>query len=247
MTFAPAPLAAARSFLLANVPGLKPVAVGIVGDTAHAATGTSYHLGKDQLASDSYSIVESPRDRKGLSNAAAGLDIGEFSFRAGGKAHTLRTFSAWLVLECRSGAADTQDIREVIYSLDGTSVRRWDRLGRRTTGDSSHRWHTHISYFRDSEQRDKTGLFRRYLTEIGLLEAEVTEAQLIAAVTKALQSTAGRDAIIAALQGWTEEDPLSEAEPKARGRIGGWLRMLEARARERQSELLAAIKGPEQP
>lgn len=245
MTFAPEPLKAARSFLLANVPGLDSAEVGIVGSTAHANTGTSYHLGKSQLRSDAYSVDESARDRRGLSEAASGMDIGEFSFQAGGKPHTLRTFSAWLVFECRSGAPDTADIREVIYSLDGTSVRRWDRLGRRTTGDGSHRWHTHVSYFRDSEHRDKTALYRRYLTEIGLLEAEVTEAELISAVTKALRSTAGQEAIIAALQGWTEEDPLSTAEPKARGRVGGWLRMFESRARERQAELLAAIKGPE--
>lgn len=243
MTYAPETIAAARRFLLDNVPGLKGEAVGIVGSAGHANTGTSYHLGKDQLKSDAYSIIESVRDRRGLTGAAAGLDIGEFSFRADGKAHTLRTFSAWLVFECRSNAPDTLDVREVIYSLDGQTVRRWDRLGRRTTGDSSHRWHTHVSYFRDSEHRDKTGLFKRYLTEVGLLEAEVTEAQLIAAVTKALQSPEGKAAIVSAVQGWTEEDPLSTADPKARGRVGGWLRMLEVRARERQAELLAAIKG----
>ena len=51
-------------------------------------------------------------------------------------------------------------------------VRRWDRLGRRSTGDDSHLWHTHFSFFRDSTSagRDQTPLFRRYLTGIGLLE-----------------------------------------------------------------------------
>ena len=230
MTYAPDTLIAARRLLIDTVPGLTGAEVGIVGDTAHAATGTSYHLGKDQLATSSYSIVESPRDRNGLTNAASGLDIGEFAFTRRGKTHNLRTFSAWLVGECKAGAADTKDIREVIYSLDGQTVKRWDRLGRRSTGDSSHRWHTHISYFRDSEKRDKTGLFRRYMTETGLLEDEVTEAELVAAVTKALKA-------------WTEENPDSTAEPKEQARVGGWIRMSEQRARNRHNALVALIGG----
>ncbi|HWS37171.1 MAG TPA: hypothetical protein VN408_31050 [Actinoplanes sp.] len=195
MTYAPETIKAARTFLIANIPGLKGDTVGIVGDTSHAATGTSYHLGKNQLASGSYSVVESSRDRNGLTDAAAALDIGEFSVKRGGRTHTLRTFSVWLVAECKAGSADTRDIREVIYSADGRTVKRWDRLGRRTAGDSSHRYHTHISYFRDSEKRHKTGLFRRYLTEVGILEDEVPEAQFIAAVTKALATGAGQKAL----------------------------------------------------
>ncbi len=228
MTYAPDTLLVARRLLIDTVPGLTGAEVGIVGDGPHAATGSSYHLGKSQLRSDSYSIVESSRDRNGLTDAAAALDIGEFSFTRNGKTHNLRTFSAWLVAQCKAGTADTKDIREVIYSTDGTTVKRWDRLGRRSIGDSSHRWHTHISYFRDSEKRDKAGLFRRYLTETGLLEDEVTEAELIAAVTKALK-------------GWTEEDPASTTTPKAQARIGGWLRMAEYRAHWRQSQVMAAL------
>lgn len=173
-TYAPDPLQDARRLLLAHLPGLASAEVGIVGDQPHAATGNSYHLGKGQLVSSSYSIVESSRDRNGLSNAASAMDIGDFAVTVAGKRHTLQTFSVWLVAQCKAGTADTRDIREVIYSPDGSTVRRWDRLGIRSTGDSSHQWHTHISYFRDSESRDKTGLFRRYLTEIGLLEDPVT-------------------------------------------------------------------------
>lgn len=173
-TYAPDSLQAARRLLLAHLPGLTSAEVGIVGDQPHAATGSSYHLGKGQLRSDSYSIVESSRDRNGLSNAASGLDIGDFAVTVQGKRHDLRSFSVWLVAQCKAGTPDTVDIREVIYSPDGQTVRRWDRLGKRSTGDDSHLWHTHISYFRDSESRDKTGLFRRYLTEIGLLEEDVT-------------------------------------------------------------------------
>jgi hypothetical protein len=201
MTYAPTSIKAARELLIAHLdyhPGstgyvndLDPDEVGISGDVTHAATGTSYHLGKTQLRAGAYSVVESPRDSRGLTDAAAALDIGEFRVSVGAKFHTLRTFSAWLVVQCSTGAPDTADIREVIYSLDGNTVKRWDRLKKRTGGPSSHRSHTHISYFRDSEGRDKTALFRRYLTEIGLLEDDMTPAQLI----DALESKAGQAAL----------------------------------------------------
>lgn len=181
-TYAPATLQDARRLLLASLNGLTSAEVGIVGDTAHAEGGDSYHLGKSQIRArngrDRYSVDESSRDSSGLSDAAAALDIGEFSHVAGGRTHTLRTFSAWLVAQCQAGTADTRDIREVIYSLDGKTVRRWDRLGKRSSGDSSHTFHTHISYFRDSESRDKTGLFRRYLAEevnVALDNADVSK------------------------------------------------------------------------
>jgi hypothetical protein len=177
-SFAPDSLKAARLLLLAKLNGLTSAEVGIVGDTAHAATGSSYHLGKSNLRSDSYSIVESSRDRNGLTDAASALDVGEFSHRAGGRTHTLRTFSAWLVAQCQANTPDTRDIREVIYSPDGSTVRRWDRLGKRASGDSSHTFHTHISYFRDSENRDKTALFRRYLIETGIEDDMPTVAEI---------------------------------------------------------------------
>jgi hypothetical protein len=230
MTYAPDTLIAARRLLVDTVPGLTGAEVGIVGDTGHAANASSYHLGKDQLRGFSYSIVESSRDRNGLTNAASALDIGEFQFSRGGKTHTLHTFSAWLVAQCEARTADTRDIREVIYSTDGQTVRRWDRLGLRSTGDGSHRWHTHISYFRDSEKKDKAGLFRRYLTETGLLEAEVTEAELVAAVIKGLKT-------------WTEVNPDSTATPPEEMRMGGLLRMSWQRARNQHNALVALIGG----
>jgi hypothetical protein len=194
VTYAPDTIKAARTFMLSHLDihpssggyaaDLDPAEVGIVGNLVHAATGTSYHLGKSQLRSDSYSIVESSRDRAGLTDAASAEDIGTFAITVGGKTHTLRTFSAWLVAQCAAGTADTADIREVIYTPDGRTVHRWDRLKRRTTGDSSHLSHTHISWFRDSEHRDKTAVFHRYLTEIGLLEDDVSEQDVTNALEK---------------------------------------------------------------
>ncbi|GHJ13742.1 MULTISPECIES: hypothetical protein [unclassified Micromonospora] len=177
MTSAPANLLAVRSLLLTylNVDknvvrdqDLEPAEVGIVGDPSHRG---GYHCGSDRVVTNDYSVVESTRDRSGLTLYASALDVGTFSVRSGGATHTLRTFSTWLVAQCAANAADTRDIREVIYSADGRTVRRWDRLGRRTSGDSSHLYHTHISFFRDSTRagRDQTPLFRRYLTAIGLI------------------------------------------------------------------------------
>lgn len=157
MSYEPSTLLAVRSYLQPRT-GLPAVSLGIVG--AAGVTG-GYHLGWDRLqrhrGRGDYSVRESPRDAN-PTNAAMAIDIGQFNQQ--GK--TLRELSRWLVAESRAGAPDTRDIREIIYSPDGRVVRRWDRLGIRSSGDDSHLTHTHISYFRDSERRGKLGPFRRY-------------------------------------------------------------------------------------
>jgi hypothetical protein len=153
---------------------LDPAEVGIVGGPAHVATGTSYHLGRDdlKLSERPYSVYQSPRDRRGLDNHASAIDIGQFRVRVRGKAYSLRHFNRWLVGLCQADHPDTKDIREVIYSLNGRTVRRWDRLGKSTTGDDSHLWHTHISEFRDASGDRMVSLVRHYLAHIGLLAGE---------------------------------------------------------------------------
>ncbi|MEV1321948.1 hypothetical protein AB0J14_38370 [Micromonospora arborensis] len=183
MTRAPANLMAVRSLLLThldNSPGANDLdsnEVGIVPDSAHRG---GYHCGSDRVLTGDYSVVESPRDRGGLTLDAAALDVGGFEVSVGGKRHTLASFSVWLVAQCAAKTADTRDIREVIYSPDGTTVKRWDRLGKRSSGDSSHRWHTHISYHRDAIRagRDQTAVMRRYLQSIGLIKAPTVEADV---------------------------------------------------------------------
>lgn len=179
MTRAPANLLAVRQLLLThldNAPGpddLDPAEVGITGDSAHRG---GYHCGSDRVVTNDYSVVESSRDRAGLSDYASALDVGQFKVTVGGRTYDLAHFSRWCVAQCAANAPDTRDIREIIYSLDGKTVKRWDRLGKRSSGDSSHRWHTHISYFRDAIKagRDQRPLFRRYLTSIGLIKAAPT-------------------------------------------------------------------------
>ncbi|MET8262289.1 hypothetical protein [Micromonospora sp. NPDC005205] len=203
MTRAPANLLAVRSLLLThldNAPGpddLDPGEVGIVGDSSHRG---GYHCGSDRVVPNDYSVVESPRDRAGLTLDAAALDVGQFDVRSGGRSNTLPSFSVWCVAQCAANAADTRDIREIIYSPDGSTVKRWDRLGKRTTGDSSHRWHTHFSFFRDAIKagRDQRPLFRRYLSSIGLLEDDdmtPEEHNWLATVHKNLTVLDGRNPI----------------------------------------------------
>ncbi|MFU8853493.1 hypothetical protein ACNAW0_21265 [Micromonospora sp. SL1-18] len=185
MTRAPENLLAVRDLLLTylNVnknavisDALEPGEVGIVGDANHKG---GYHCGSDRVVPNDYSVVESTRDSSGLTLDASALDVGMFTVKSGGATHDLRNFSTWCVAQCVAGTADTQDIREIIYSPDGKTVKRWDRLKKRSTGDSSHLIHTHFSFFRDSTKanRDQTPLFRRYLTTIGLLEDDMTPAQ----------------------------------------------------------------------
>lgn len=183
MTTAPPQLLAARRLLLDHLdmhPGrtvgadLDPAEVGIVGDPAHVG---GYHCGADRVRRvdgviRDYSVTESPRDRAGLGEFASALDIGWFDVTVAGRRWTLYAFNAWLVAECQRGAPDTADIREVIYTPDGQTVRRWDRLGRRTTGDDSHRWHTHISEHRDARGRRMPALMGRWLTHIGLIHPQ---------------------------------------------------------------------------
>ncbi|MCW3841735.1 hypothetical protein ONA70_16670 [Micromonospora yasonensis] len=185
MTTAPPNLLAVRNLLLTylNVDknavkpsDLEPGEVGIVGDANHRG---GYHCGSDRVVPNDYSVVESTRDSSGLTLNASALDVGMFTVVVGGRTHDLRTFSTWFVAQCVAGAADTRDIREIIYSPDGLTVKRWDRLKKRTTGDSSHLTHTHFSFFRDSTKagRDQTPLFRRYLTTIGMIQGDDMSAQ----------------------------------------------------------------------
>lgn len=172
MSYAPASIIAAREYVHQRT-GLPYNALGIVGDAAHGNEG--YHVGWDRLqygeGRGDYSVSDSVRDSN-PSNAASAFDVGAFG--------SLQAFSVWLVTQCRAGAADTQDIREVIYSPDGYSVKRWDRLGNNVGGDDSHLFHTHISYFRDSEFNDKTAMFRRYFEgDVDVTPAQAYQLQIL--------------------------------------------------------------------
>jgi hypothetical protein len=156
MSFVPGPLTSLVGLLREQgVPVL-----GVLGDEDHTS---GYHIGKDRIykippgrGDDDYSI-KTARDRAGLSNAAAAIDIGRFDGR-------LDDLGLFLVAESKAGRAP--DIREVTFEgFDGSIIRRWDaHYGRHTTFHTSlsglH--HIHVGFYRDSEYRNKTDLFERF-------------------------------------------------------------------------------------
>jgi hypothetical protein len=183
MTSAKANHKAARALLLQYLdlhPGktvdadLDPAEAGIVGDTSHAEGGDSYHLGKDQIRKTGhrYSVDESSRDKRGLDGYASAMDVGFFTVKTTRGTFTLRDYSVWLVGLCKAGDPDTVDLREVIYSPDGKVVHRWDREGVRSSGDSSHLFHTHESEYRDADGHRMIRLATRWLQHIGLIPEE---------------------------------------------------------------------------
>lgn len=149
-----------RAFLM-PLTGLAAISLGIVGNAAHKS---GYHLGRDRIfgpdgEGDTDYSVKSERDHAFVTNAASAMDIGSFD--------RLREMSKFIVAQGQANAPDTRDIREVIFSPDGTRVLRWDRqrgfMSEPTEeGDSSHRTHTHVSWYRDSVDRDKRALFARF-------------------------------------------------------------------------------------
>jgi hypothetical protein len=166
MSFAPSSLTELGRYWIAHGGAM----LGIVGDAAHT---TGYHLGKDRiydgtgpgLGDDDYS-VRLTRDSKGLTNAASAIDLGKLD----GTYQRLYDFSRWLVTQCQNSAPGTIDIREIIYSPDGSKVQRYSGVDGKIhtgegNGDASHRSHTHISYFRDSQNRAKVAVFAAYWEE----------------------------------------------------------------------------------
>lgn len=174
MTFAPQSLLEIREEFQKHT-NLSNAALGIVRNE----WDTSYHVGKSWLLPGAYSVNESPRDAH-PTEASSGIDIGYFEvIGANNKKYTLRDYNRWLVNECKKGAKDTLDLREVIYSLDGEIVLRWDREGERTSGDSSHTSHTHESFYRDSEHNDRAAVTRRWFRDV-VFGDNVTPAEFLA-------------------------------------------------------------------
>lgn len=172
MTYAPATLQAFARYWVDQGGGN----LGIVGDAAHASR-PSYHNGWDRavarygttsmtaVASRDYTF-RLARDQV-KSNAAMGFDFG----RLDGSLPKLYEFSRWLKGRLQEGAPGSRDVREFIYTPDGKTVYRWDNVAKvlrpgypvaTGQGDSSHLWHSHISFYRDSESRDKIALIAPY-------------------------------------------------------------------------------------
>ena len=147
MTYAPATLQNLRSYLI----GVGAPVLGIVGNPATHRGG--YHLGIDRIYGPSgygardYSI-QTTRDKAGMSNAASAIDIGRHN----------------RLIELGVYLRGKPDIRELIAERDdGTHVWRYvdgRLIGKPDSQELPH--HLHVSYFRDSETRDKRPTFRAF-------------------------------------------------------------------------------------
>ena len=143
------------------------VNLGVVGNAAHTS---GYHLGRDRIydgsgpgQGDADYSVKLARDKAGLTNAASAIDLGKLN----GSLANLRAFSRDLVKRCMASATTRRDVGEVICAPDGTKVQRYSGVDNLIhtgagNGDASHITHTHISWFRDSEGRDKRPIFAPY-------------------------------------------------------------------------------------
>lgn len=173
MTYSPATYLEIRA-LFRERTSLPAESLGI---QHYSPQGGGYHEGNDLLAAagrldSDYSKRESDRDRPGT-NGASAIDIGWFDVvLPNGRRVTLIDLNRWLVAQLNAGAPDTLWIREVIYTLDRQTVKRWDRLGIRSSGDDSHTGHTHVSGHRDEENTPKRPLFERFWREMAGTTAE---------------------------------------------------------------------------
>lgn len=151
---------------------LSLVSLGILH---YSPQGGGYHEGNDLLAqagrqNTDYSKRESERDRPGT-DAGSAIDIGYFDVNVqkvdgSWRRVTLRDYTRWMLVQLNAGAPDVAFVRELIYSLDGVTVKRWDRLGIRTSGDLSHTTHDHRSDFRDDENANKAAHVERFWREM---------------------------------------------------------------------------------
>jgi hypothetical protein len=181
VTIAPDDLKAVQLYVH-NVTGQDWNSLGIIHTQPQ---GGGYHEGQDLLAvanrapGPSYANSDySYADARAVSSNGVGRDLANGTTLAGvpnaGSAFDLGHgfnnplgFNRWIVGKCQGHDPRTRDIREVIYTLDGRTVHRWDATGRQDDwGDSTHLSHTHFSFFRDSHgRRDKDDNFMGLLKE----------------------------------------------------------------------------------
>lgn len=159
MTQAPADLLELRSRIQART-GLTAVELGIVGDSAHAATG-GYHEGRTDLeragvVGSDYS-TRLPRDRAGLTESASAIDIG--ARWAAGRSVWLR-FNAALVAALHANEPALAAVRAVNYTDANGATLRTDREHGWSTESNSDRDHTHVEWYRDTEGNRQASLDR---------------------------------------------------------------------------------------
>lgn len=172
MTNAPDDLMAVQRYLHDRT-GQPWASLGITHQTPN---GGGYHEGEDLLIAarrapgpqypySDYSYTDSPRDLLPSGRLAGGNNASAFDLGGGFK--RFLEFNAWMEKRMLANDPRTSDIREMIHTLDGRTVRRIDRTWKQgDSGDDSHLSHTHFSFFRDSlGRRDRNDNFMGLIKE----------------------------------------------------------------------------------
>lgn len=151
-TTAPGDLLTARAHLMAATGITDPVAVGIVGDAAHAARG-GYHISPDDIANagkfGEYS-TRLARDRNRPDPYASALDL-DLDWPVGGRAAALR-FNNNVAWELAHNPGNLPGLRAVNYTPDGDIKLRYDREhpDGPTASTDTVTIHTHLEWYRDT-------------------------------------------------------------------------------------------------
>lgn len=126
-----------------NVQEKIPTAVlgGIVGDIYHSF---GYHLARDELPSNDYSVILE-LDQEGDSGAASALDISL-------DPNLMITVTNRLLTAARNKSPLMSPVREFCGTTDGINTHPFDLAtgieGPINSWDASHLWHVHISFYR---------------------------------------------------------------------------------------------------
>lgn len=114
---------------------------GILGDPNHTK---GYHRARAVLPADDYSVTL-PRDRGGRPWAASALDITPVN------SDHVRILTGRLRAAVDRADPRLGPLREFYGTLNGRDVYGWDlATSEPAISDSSHLWHLHLSFYRDS-------------------------------------------------------------------------------------------------
>lgn len=147
MTYAPRQIEAFFSRLQEKVP--FAVLAGIAGDANHSF---GYHLGRDNLPANDYS-VQMQLDQQGNADAASAIDL-EWDSDNGSalNASRMRQVTAFLIQKALDRDPRLDAVREFCGTTDSTQTHPYDlsdgRNGPLGSWDASHLWHLHISFYR---------------------------------------------------------------------------------------------------
>lgn len=230
-TTTPPDLAAFRGYVSKTIGITDLNALGIAGDRAHQQTG-GYHLGRSDLQAigryhptagpgdphEDYSARQA-RDRAGLTDDASAIDI-DHAWHNGGPNAWLR-WNNLVVRDLRAGVPTLAAVRAVNTTLDGTTLRRFDRVNGFTPEATTDQGHTHIEFWRDTAGTAGRGAALAHLANL-----------MPEAITGVETMTRTPDDVFNLVAGIVNGDT---APMGVNSQIPGWIRTLQAAAADLSS------------